>query len=129
MGEPTVRRAGTFTVLLVVSAVLSTDAATARAATKTVMTAAGDESYRVPARSGYMPLDNDGDNQINFVKASRPQLLVANNHDVTTLGGIQPNEAGLFRHVDGPAASVRWTSTCTSGSPRLVRRTGSRRGR
>ena len=80
-----------------------------------------------------MPLDNDWDNQIGFVKAtwqaSRPQVLVAYNHDVTTLGGIQPNEAGLFRHVDGPAASARWTSTYASGSPRLVRRTGSRRGR
>ena len=85
------------------------------------------------AQPGYIPLDNDWDKQVAFVKATwqapRPQLLVAYNHDVTTLAGVQPNEAGLFRHVDGPAASARWDVNLYSGSPRLVQRTGSRRGR
>jgi len=75
-------------------------------------------SYLRALVPGYSPLDNGWDNQIGFIKGTwrpshRHQLLASYNRDVTTLGGIQSNEAGLFRNIveGGPGAYARWTST------------------
>ena len=69
---------------------------------------------------GYAPIDNPWDNQIAFVKATwqasrTHQVIASYSHDVTTLGGVQSNEASLFRNIvaGGPGAFVRMTSTWT----------------
>lgn len=75
-------------------------------------------SYLRALQPGYTPLDNDWDNQIAFVKGTwqtsrRQQVMGSYSRDATTLGGVQSNEAGLFRNtlVGGPGGYARWTST------------------
>jgi hypothetical protein len=73
-------------------------------------------SYLRALERDYTPLDNAWDNQIGFGKATwragRQEVLGSYHRDVTTLGGVQSNEVGLFRHliIGGSGAFGRVTS-------------------